>query len=128
MFEFRKGLKNKVPQLPIPIDFVISVLEIEAWFIAEFSHFEKIDSRLTAKFIKEKLGIDITSLISEDIIQPAKMLNTIYQLVGKGYSKRAKQIQNTVEKLDYAEIYFSMPNRIESLNELVTFINTDVIL
>ncbi len=127
LFHYRYGLNFKVPQLPIPISFVISIMEIEAWFISEYSHFEKIDSRLTPEFIRNELSIDITSLVTEDILHPAQLLNDIYQLVSKGYAKRAKQIQKTVDNLDYAEIYFSMPSKIESLNEFVELINTNII-
>jgi len=126
--DFKFRLNFKVPQIPIPISFVISVMEVEAWFIGEFTHFERIDIRLTQQFIKEKLNIDISTLIPEDIPQPAQLLNQIYQLVSKGYTKKGKQIQNTVGSLDYAQIFFSLPDRISSLNDFIELINTQIIL
>ena len=40
---------------PIVVDFILSIMEIEAWFLAEHSHFAKIDPKITLEAIADKL-------------------------------------------------------------------------
>ena len=41
-----------------PVVFVLSVMEIEAWFLAEVKHFHTIHPAITVAAIKSKLGFD----------------------------------------------------------------------
>jgi hypothetical protein len=42
----------------IPVDFVLAVMEIEAWFLAETTHYARIDPAITMAAIKSTLGFD----------------------------------------------------------------------
>ncbi|PAW93058.1 hypothetical protein CKK33_05940 [Mucilaginibacter sp. MD40] len=123
---YHYGLKAFIPQKPIETKFIISIMEIEAWFIAETSHFEKIDPQLNLEFIKNNLGVDLTSTDFEAINHPADQLNLIYNLVGKAYKKQKSKIERTVESLDYARLYLELPNKLNSLKELVKLINENI--
>lgn len=74
--------------LPIHFQIIVAVNEIEAWFLAECSHFECIDNRLTNLFIRSNVSFDPCLDDMTLRVNPAEDLNTIYQLVGKSYKKR----------------------------------------
>ena len=52
--KLRDGLKYGVPQKDLPISFVLSIIEIEAWFLAEEFHFSKINEKLTFEHLWEQ--------------------------------------------------------------------------
>lgn len=114
------GLNFKVPQKDIVIKFVLSTMELEAFFLAEESHFLKIDDNLSIDRINEVFGFDPSSSNPELIDNPATLLNEIYSLEGKKYLKKKSSILKTVESLDYANMYFIVRNRVNSLNQLIT--------
>ncbi|MBK1986590.1 DUF4276 family protein [Sphaerospermopsis aphanizomenoides BCCUSP55] len=47
-----------LPKGVIPINIVLAVMEIEAWFLAEYNHFLKLDSSLTPDRIEEMFGFN----------------------------------------------------------------------
>jgi len=118
-----QGLYYRVPQVPIPTVFVISIMEIETWFLAETSHFERIHQAITVERINTDLGIDLGNIDFEEIPAPAKLLNDIYHLEGFAYRKRATNIQRTVDAIDYSRMYFDVPVKVPSLQLLVDLIN-----
>ena len=117
------GLLYGVPQKPIPIKFTISIAEIESWFIGESTHFLNIDPSLTCGNIEGNIGYDPSTHDVEDIVHPTHDLNSIYQIVGKTYVKNKVSIQETIDALDYGEVFFELPNRIPSLQDFINKIN-----
>lgn len=103
----------------VHVSITICVLETEAWFIKESSHFKRIDRRLTSTFIQHSLDIDLESLVAEDIETPAEMLDEIYSLVDLRYNKKGWSVQLTVDQLDYGEIYLNLKNEINALGRLI---------
>lgn len=113
------GLKQYVPQKDIKIEFILSIMEIESWFIAEHSHFQKINQNLTAESVSEFFGYNISHYNTELIDSPANKLNEIYNTVGEIYDKSTESIDRTIESLDYGNLYFDVREKINSLNELI---------
>jgi hypothetical protein len=138
--DFRK-LKRRVNQLvpqggTTPV-LCFAVLEVETWFIAEYSHFTKIHPRLTRKFILKKTGIDpgadnieeaLNPMKNELFMSPARDLNRIYKLVRRSYSKKKQQVINIVKVLDFNKLINEVPKRVHSLGfflrELEDFFST----
>ena len=124
----KKGIeyfKNKNKPLLIDYKIVIAVHEIEAWFISEHNHFLLIDTKLNCEFINEKLGINLNNDDISLLYNPAKNLGKIYNLAGKGYgkTKQKKQVERTIEFLDYSNLYLNIRNKNKELNELLTYID-----
>ncbi len=109
--------------LPIPFEIIVAVYEVEAWFLAEFKHYSIIDPKLTIAYIAANLGFDPSIDDMTLRTNPAKDLNDIYQLAGKYYKKKKSDIQRTVSCLDYHNLYFHLPARIQKLGELINKIN-----
>jgi len=115
----RKMLRYGIPQTAIPIKIVLAVQEIEAWFIAENKHYERICPMITVKVANTVAGIDVCKESTETLPHPAETLNNIYHRAGYAYRKRKCQIERTVEALDYENLYFNVRGRNNSLNELL---------
>lgn len=117
------GLYFGLPQRDLPTKFILSVMEIEAWFLAEEKHYTQIDSRLTSEFIKNNYPFDPANDNAELRDEPATDLNNIYQLVGKRYKKEKLLIERTLNSLDYDNIYLTVCRRTNQLNKLIKEIN-----
>lgn len=110
------GLKSYISSKLAPVTFILSVMEVEAWFLAEFSHFPRIDAAITVEQIRADLGFDPTVGDLADREMPAIDLDSCYKLAGHGYQKGA---QRTIDVLDFAEIFINLPARIPYLAKLV---------
>jgi hypothetical protein len=113
------GLPKYVKTKPIVVDFILSVMEIEAWFLAEHSHFGKIDPGITLDEIIRVLNfnpaVDDTQLRDK----PAEDLGACYGIAGKQY-----EILTTVENLDYAVMYFDLVGKFPYLKRLCDIIES----
>jgi hypothetical protein len=103
--KLRIGLCYKLRTKPISVDFVLGVMEIEAWFLAEHTHFSRIHPNLSASRIAALHGFDPSADDMQLRPQPALDLHTAYSLEGLAYRKEASQIKRTINSLDYAAIY-----------------------
>lgn len=119
----RVGLANQVPTHPVNVQFILGIMEIEAWFIAEHEHFRRIDASLTNQKILTEIGFDPSMADIQQRLNPAMDLHNIYQIVGLSYRKRLSHCLRTVQNLDYARIYCDVLNRFPDLMNLITIIN-----
>jgi hypothetical protein len=117
--QLKYGLNYRLPQKDIKIEFIISIMEIESWFLAEHTHYPKIHPELTVASIKDKVGIDFSDFNTELLDTPATMLNDIYQIEGESYDKSAQSITRTINSLNYEDLYFETRKRINCLDELI---------
>lgn len=115
----RKGLKSVLPSGPLKAEIHLAEMEIEAWFIAETTHFSRISPKLTKKRISDG-GFDL-SIPCESWPQPAKTLDQIYKLEGLAYRKRKKSVVRTISALSASEIQI---NVIPAVSSLSGFINS----
>jgi len=124
IIKLRNGLYFKLPQKDLPTKFILSIMEIEAWFLAEENHYATIDSKLTIDYIKNNYCFDPSIYNTELRDEPTNDLIKIYQLVGKSYTKTKSHIDRTINSLDYDNVYLNVRNRVNALNELVTEIDS----
>jgi hypothetical protein len=120
------GLKTRVPTRDIPIEFVIAVMEVEAWFLQEWTHYEKIDPGLTIQNIVNAIHFNPKTDNADDVLLPADTLNQIYRLAGKSYSKARLKVERTVESLDYENIYLNVRGKLPQLNQFIEHIDNFV--
>lgn len=118
--KLRAGLSASVPAAPVIPLFILGIMEVEAWFMAEYRHFGKIANVLTPPNIRANFGIDV---ISDDLQlrnKPADDLHRIYGSVGFAYRKTLADINRTVSSLSMEAIYLETRTRFPDLNRLVT--------
>jgi hypothetical protein len=114
-------LPKHVKTKPIIVDFILSIMEIEAWFLAEHSHFKKIDPAITLAAIA-RLGFDPAADDMQRRPTPAADLQSCYALGGKSYEK--KNAKATIEALDYVHIYAGLAEKFPDLKKLCDIIET----
>jgi hypothetical protein len=108
------GQKTK----PFPPTILLAIMEIEAWLIAEHSHFARMDPALTDAEVEAQLGVAFAGLDVERLPHPAETLAQIYRRVGLGYGKTQAQVDRTLAALDFATLYLSVSQRVSELKRL----------
>lgn len=102
-----------LPVGSVPIEMHAAVLETEAWFLDELTHFARVEPRLTPGFLGAS-GFDVAGQVGADWPAPADALDRIYKLVGFRYSKKGKHVRRTVSALSLEELYLTVPKRAPS--------------
>ena len=119
ILQLERHLIFRIPTRFIPIRILLAVMECEAWFLAETSHYERIDPSITLDKVRSLLSFDPSVDNVEGRNHPTEDLNRIYHLAGKAYKKDKERISRTVDMLDYALIYLDLTIRIPRLRSLV---------
>jgi len=104
----------------VSVNVILAVNEIEAWFLAEETHYQKISDRISLDIANKIAGIDVSRDSTESIEHPSDTLKQIYMKGGTTYDKSKEKVQRTVGNLDYENLYINVRNRNNSLNELLT--------
>ena len=90
----RQTLRMGLPEGPAKVELFLSVMEIEAWFLAEYTHFERLSPLLKLEAIKQQAGFDPSRDDLERREHPAVDMDRIYGLAGYSYAKRVRRNQN----------------------------------
>ncbi len=106
----------------IPVEIILSVMEIESIFLGETTHFEKIDPTITVEAIQSTLGFNPIIDDMELRSQPASDLANCYAIAGKTYEKNL--VKNTIDALDFDRIYLEQIQKFQSLSLLVSNIDS----
>lgn len=80
---------------------LLAIMEIEAWFLADYQVFSKISPFLSIEYIKNCLGIDLKKQNPEQLDHPSKVVNNIFNLISQNYAKHGDQVYKIVNNLDY---------------------------
>lgn len=121
--DIRASFAARAPSAPIPSTLILSVMEIEAWFIAEHYHFQTMHPSLTHASVTATLGYDPATCDSQQIPHPVEDLKKVYCLAQLGYNKSKWHVQRTVNQLNYAHIYFDLRGSIPDLETLAATID-----
>lgn len=115
-------MQNGFDSQLIPVEIILSIMEIESLFLGEITHFQKISPAITVAEVKARLGFDLLIDDLELLPEPAADLNNCYAIGGKAYSKG--NVQETIGKLDFDYLYLELPQRFNSLSRLVSNIDS----
>ncbi|CAJ0859879.1 DUF4276 family protein [Ralstonia flatus] len=118
----RKLLRYGIDKTLTPVMFILPTAEIEAWFLAEHTHFGRIDPSLTMPQIQQAIGCDPATDDMSTRLEPAVDLDKCYRLVGKAYKK--SKARRTINALDMSLVYVQLVDKIPELNRLVLAIDT----
>jgi hypothetical protein len=114
-----RGFLKPLQKMGIPISINLAVMEVEAWFLAEWHYLSKLDNRLIPDFILQELGLDLRSIDVEQRPHPSQDLDNIYQLIGCKYDKSEKTSQEIITYLDYEFLYLELINRVQQLKGFI---------
>lgn len=96
---------------------ILAVMEIEAWFLADYNLFERIHPIAVVNIIRERLNIDLIRDDPESYNHPTEILKDIFNLFDEKYKKREKQAHKIAANLDYSFLICSD----EVLNKISSF-------
>ena len=119
-----KHMQYGMKTSPVSPKIILAKMEIEAWFLAEVTHFARIHRNLTIGSIVNHLNFDPTNGNVEHRPHPSADIDSVYHLEGLAYSKKYNSISRTVEALDYPELYLNIRNRVTCLNDFVQEIDS----
>jgi len=126
--EIETGIREILKPLQttkVPIALILAVMEIEAWFLAEYNYFAKIDNRLTPEFIGQQISyLNLKSIDVEQRPHPKKDLEKIYQLVDRTYKTSKEVTQEIVNNLDYEFLYLHLVKSVKHLKKFIDEIDS----
>lgn len=122
--KLRAGVSRFMPQVPIAPLLVLATMEVEAWFMGEYTHFPRLDPALTEQRIRNLLGIDLIADDLENRDRPSHDLEAIYALAGLSYSKSKADIERTVRALDFGRVQQNLPTKTPSFKPLMDAISS----
>jgi len=120
-----RGILKPLQRIGVPISVILAVMEVEAWFLAEWNYLAKIDNRLTCDFILQKCGLDLRNIIDiEQREHPSQDLDEIYRLVSRKYDKSEITTQEIINNLDYEFLYLDLVNSVKQLKRFIDEIDS----
>jgi hypothetical protein len=123
--KLQQYLYTRVSQSPVPVEFILAIMEIEAWFLEETTHFARVHPALTKEVIVES-GFNPDHERAESFPNPAEILNQIYGSVGLAYKKRENQVNRTVDALSFENIYLEVRGLSPSMNKLLEALEGEI--
>lgn len=117
----RKKMRAAINKQLAPVSFVLPLMEIEAWFLAEHSHFIRISPEISPPAIQQALGFNPETDDMSARDAPADDLHDCYQLAGFAYNKT--NAMRTVNALDMTFVWADLADRVPALRHLVRIVN-----
>ncbi|WAP65491.1 hypothetical protein OZ911_08835 [Pseudomonas fortuita] len=122
---FQAGLDKGLADLGENIKIFLAVGEVEAWFLNEFTHFEKLDSKLSVSYISKESGFNPEEESAEtEVRHPAGKLKEIYALADIRYRKREGDTHRLVSYINYENMYLSVRGISKSLDCFLSGLET----
>ncbi|NNJ83867.1 MAG: hypothetical protein HKP13_02855, partial [Gammaproteobacteria bacterium] len=118
----RQGFEFRLPNDPITPALILAIMEIEAWFLAEYSHFLRIHPKLSTERIRREFDFDPANDDMALRDRPAEDLENIYFLEAIPYHKTREHVGRTVNSLDFSIIQNQVATKISDLGKLVRVI------
>ncbi len=115
--KLRKGLNYQVPQKGALTRIHLAVMETEAWFLGEYTHFLKVSKKLTPGFIEKHLGFNPRTGNMEERERPAEDMKQVYRLVDHDYTKKRTRLNIIINKLDFQFFTGRLAKKMSSLGE-----------
>ena len=115
----RSELEIGLPMTDPPIHLLLAIMEIEAWLLAEHTHFKRISSDLTLERIQQKLRFNPATDDLERRWHPAEDLDRIYKIAGVRYSKGRANLERTLDLLDFGFFISHVARRFRDAQRLI---------
>lgn len=116
----RADFSALVPPGPVIPQLVLEVMEIEAWFIGEHTHFPRMHEALVPAVVTDALGYDPAIHDITTIAWPCGDLRRAYGVAHLSYNKSRAHVERTVNELSYEEVYLHLRHRLSDLDSLIT--------
>ena len=117
------GMSQRLPNGAVIPEMHLAIMEVEAWFLAESTHFSRVHQSLSVPFIVTS-GIDVVATNGDAWGHPAGVLHSIYRLAGMSYmnpkgQKSKRRVQRTLRALSFDELYVTVRGAVPSFDAFV---------
>ena len=104
----KQEIIKTIMSYPNRIKLFFAIMETEAWFLGFYKLFERMDSKLTKNYIKQKTKIAIDVIDSErEFFKPSNKVRKILHLVNKEYDKSydiVNKVVGNIKPSDYEDV------------------------
>ena len=103
----KNGCRSTIDQLNNAdrIKLFFAVMEIEAWFLAMYNLFEKIDSLLTKEYINANIGYNLEIIDPQtEFFKPTDKVKDIMNLCGQRYRKTKSEIERIAHRMSIDDL------------------------
>lgn len=108
------------------VHLLLAIMEIEAWFLGEYTHFERVSPKLTLDRIRAALRFDPSLDDLEQRWHPAEDLDHIYKLAGTRYTKQRNNLERTLDVLDFRFFISNVSRRFSDAHRLITLLGNQL--
>lgn len=122
----RAALKVGLPEGEPPVHLFLAIMEIEAWLLAEYTHFTRISPAITLQRIRKQMRFDPAHDDLERRWHPAEDMDRIYRLGGARYTKQRHNIERTLDLLDYRFFLSQVGRRFSDANRLLILLGKEL--
>ncbi len=122
--QFIMDAKSTIQKMSSPnkIFFHFAIMEIEAWFLAMWAVFGRINAILTVQYIEEKLNFRLDQIDPQvQFVNPAREVKHILGLIGRKYDKTRGDVEIICRKIDKGDVQAILAsNRCQSFKGFYT--------
>lgn len=117
----QRRLTYGVRTVPVPVVGVLVIMEIEAWFLAEHTHFSRLNptAGMTPALVRGWFGFNPETDDMALREHPAHDIEKIYFIAGTTYRKKIGPLRRTVRLLDVEMMCLNLVGRYPPLKLLV---------
>ena len=124
--KLRAMMRVGIPEGELPVHLILAIMEIEAWLLAEYTHFERVSRELTIDRIRKHLRFDPSRDDLEQRWHPAEDLDRIYNIAGTRYTKQRNNVERTLESLDYRFFISNVSRRFADAERLISLLGNQL--
>lgn len=96
---------------PSKIKMHIAIMELEAWFLAMYDIFSRINSILSVDYIEKELGFNLADIDPQnEFFKPAEEVYRIFQLVGARYQKSKHDVESICSQINTNDLCNAFKN------------------
>jgi hypothetical protein len=124
--KLRAMLNVGMPDGEIPVHLFLAIMEIEAWLLGEYTHFQRVSPLLTIDRIRKQLHFDPARDDLEQRWHPAEDLDRIYKIAGTRYTKQRSNLERTLELIDFGFFISNVSRRFPDAARLISLLRSQL--
>jgi hypothetical protein len=124
--KLRAMLNVGMPEGEIPVHLFLAIMEIEAWLLGEYTHFQRVSPLLTIERIRQQMHFDPSRDDLEQRWHPAEDLDRIYKIAGTRYTKQRSNLERTLELIDFRFFISTVSRRFSDAARLISLLGNQL--